>query len=659
MTLFKLPLELVSLITEFLDVNSLFNLGRTCRCIREILQTELICRLALTKGAGFSYEAFEAQTSGDYAKGVRRLAKRRSAIREAEPFFVAVVALAEDFIYTNGVLCYTLNRESLRILDVHGSATQELVVDIGELLEQTVPSFNPDWQYQFRPIHCSDGVLSCLYRREAEGNVLNHLIIFHTKDLKILASHPIIDSRKLFVRNDQDYLIFGTKSAVGRDGSRRWALRQINLGTKEVSDELVLYKIIGSCIGRNVCFEIFDGYLYCLSNKDTRQPEYGRWNSFYHALRFPLKEATKEKCESAQKRDLWRRHVAKEGQVDNRWTSLQLTRGQNGELFIVECRREWLLTDGKSQRACYKKVLRFDPSDNNSLSTPPSDGPFSTSTPPDDESSSDEEDESSETESYVETRAPENIHVGDNGTNGTMLVLNECFVRFYHLFADAFVDLEYQDGSIRLRVRPKPETSAKTAINPINAGDPIPTKAEISSPGRSGQGSHHGIKLWPLESPSAEDTATAKLKNVLSPQDGFERIESAVDERSLVYAPIHPARGYRSRPLVLISFDPSIHLPGYSKLRFHDAEPGACSELPPSGGSGDASAMVANGPESQRAPPCAAGVSSMMDVASTVPSGNPPASMLPMPNGPWASMQEALYLRLSRTETPRGFDMSF
>jgi hypothetical protein len=485
--------------------------------------------------------------------------------------------------------------------------------------------------------------------------VFNHLVVFDIRDVKILTSHPLIDSRKLFVRNNQDYLIFGTKSAAGRDGSRRWALRRIDLRTqnKEMSDELVLYKIIGSCIGRNVCFEIFDGYLYCLSNKDTRQPEYGRWNSFYHALRFPLSEATKVSCEAAQKKDLWRRHVVKEGQVDNRWTTLQLTRDQAGELVIVECRREWLLNNGKSQRACYKKILRFDrggnemiPAANISASTPPSDESSSDFTPPDDESSSDEEeDQDSETESYFETRAPENIHVGDNGTNGTMLILSECFVRFYHLFADSFVDLEYQDGSIRLRVRPKPEDGAKTALESLNEVTSISTNAVTSPSGTSGQGSHDGIKLWPLESASTQDSVTAKLKNVLSPQDGFDRIEWAMDERSLVYAPRHPVPGYRSRPVVLISFDASIHLPGYSKLRSHDADLGACNELPPSRGSRLANALVVNGSVSQLAPP---GVSFVRDAASTDLSGNEPASM-----------QEALYLRLSSTETPRGFDMSF
>ncbi|TQN73587.1 hypothetical protein CSHISOI_01882 [Colletotrichum shisoi] len=51
------------------------------------------------------------------------------------PYSAAVVvADADDFIYSDGMLCYTQNNDTLRLLHLHGSADSEIVIDIHPLL---------------------------------------------------------------------------------------------------------------------------------------------------------------------------------------------------------------------------------------------------------------------------------------------------------------------------------------------------------------------------------------------------------------------------------------------------------------------------------------------------------------------------------------------
>lgn len=49
MSILRLPVEIVALLVDELDVESIFNLGSTCRRLSYILYDRRICRLALLK----------------------------------------------------------------------------------------------------------------------------------------------------------------------------------------------------------------------------------------------------------------------------------------------------------------------------------------------------------------------------------------------------------------------------------------------------------------------------------------------------------------------------------------------------------------------------------------------------------------------------------
>lgn len=542
----------------------------------------------------------EAQASGDYVKAMKRLAQRRSSIRNAEPFLVAVAAEGNDFIYTDGMLCYTMGCEVLRLLDVHRSATEELVVDIVHLLENVVGGFHADRPFDFRPVHCSNGVLSCVCKFEVDGRLRHYIVVLGT-DGRLITCHSVLSSRNIFVRNDRDYLIFGSESAILQDGSICWAIWRLDLANGNLDDPLVLNDVVGSFIGHNVCFEIFDGYFYSLSTKYTRHPRYGRWNSFYQASRFPLKVATLDSIEWPLKGHLWRRNVEKEGHEDERWGKLQLEKDETtGELLIVECRREWPLDNPKSQRTCYKKVLCFTNSITSTTSTDDNNGNGNNNDDEDDDNN-DDNDDSDETLSMVraqEKRAPEDIHMGDNGTNGSMLMLQDCFVRFYHVFAQSFVDIELIDDCIRLRVRPKPAGKAESKSR---------AKDSCKQP---------DVYVYDLGPAYFKDSLIYNRENAVTPDSRFDRVEYAVDDRSIIYAP-PPERKGTLRSLVLISFDASIHLLRHGKRR-------------PESDSSKSEADVASG----------------IDAASS-------SSLLQSPIEPhelWCSMQEATYMtELRRT----------
>ncbi|KAH7011860.1 hypothetical protein EDB80DRAFT_876497 [Ilyonectria destructans] len=664
MSLLKLPIEIISLIAELLHIDDLFDFGQTCRHFHYILLNESICRVALQR-VKFSPETVEAQTAHAYARGLRRLVKRRNAVRYAEPYLVAVVAVAESFIYTNGVLCYTANRDTLRVLDVHRSAQEELVVSIPRLLHSLMSEFQWSSLYNFRPVHYSHGIVSSLYSyQDCEGITVSWLVVFRTEDLKVLAFCNLRSTNKLFVRNNADYLVYGTKSQLAFDGFKRWTLQRLDLQTKEwTPSDLTLWNFAGSNLGQNICFEIFDDYFYCLSNKNKLHPEHGKWNSYYHVVRFPLCEATRESCESPPMRNLWRRHAA-EGPVDQRWDALQLTRDEGtGKLFIFDSRRECLPTNAQSQRSCYKKEIRFDKTDENvdPVRHPMSD--ILRDTLPIAQSSPDDEGRDPnawDSETHIETRLPENVHVGDNGALGPTFTIGECFVRFYNSSCETFVDLIDESQRLRLRVRPKLDPAHGTADD-TRTGQSSKTQLNTSKKGRKGL--HHGVKFWPPDQSSRPNAELAQLHNILYPQMPLGEVDWAMDDRTLIYAPGHAVRG-RPRPLVLISFDSAIRFPSYPKLQLGSADPDGSNILPPNGPhpAAEHAHIIPEPPAGSVNPRGVSGVSSALATSDTKCQKDLTApNVTPTPTAqPWAKTYQALYMSTPKTETsPCGFDLSY
>ncbi|WAO89454.1 F-box domain-containing protein [Fusarium falciforme] len=549
MSILRLPAEIVALLVENLDVESIFNLGLTSRCLSYILYDRRICRLALLKKADHSAEAREARETGDFARAFRRLVKRRMAVRSAEPWTAAIVAMADRFVYTSGYLCYTVNREHLRVLNVRQNPSEELKVNV-PLLLHAVRDYDPLLPYSFEPLYCAEGVLSCLATQLQGGTTCCWLIIFEVRsDFQWVVVKRLCSEHQVLIRNDKNYLFCVTKSHARIDGTYRWGVQRLDLATRQWSDShIILWEFEGSKVGSDICFEIIDDHFYCVSNKLKTQTNYEIPNCYYQAIRFPVSEATHESCEKPLKRNLWRRHDS-EGALDDRWTSLQLAKDEDtGEVFIIEVRREWFPGNAGSQRTCYKKRLRFghDPVEH-SLLTPPAtaeNSPIETTW---------------DCEKHFEERTPGDIHVGDNPSDTLTYTLGECPVRSYNPSCEAFVDLVYEAYSanplLQLRVRPKREA----------------VKQELGHPSSWSQhGIEQTVEMWPPEpSPSQPDDALAQLHEVINPSQRFDGLEWSMDERILVYSPAR--REGQLRPVTLISFDPSLKFPGFPKYSFESA----------------------------------------------------------------------------------------
>ncbi|KAF7563079.1 hypothetical protein G7046_g1064 [Stylonectria norvegica] len=550
-----MPVEIISLIAKLLPVEALFNLSSTCRHLLYIIYDENMCRVAL-QNFRFSPEAIEAQASLAYAKGLRRLVKRRTAIRSADPYLVCVVALVESFVYSKGVLCYMLNPAHLRVLDIHGSATTETVVGIPWLLDTRIPGFTTTKTYHFKPLYHSDGILTSLYRHVVDGQALSWLVILDLTTLELLDCHRLLSTLKLF------------------DIQRReW-----------IPLDIIFWSSIGAEIGVNICFEIIDDYLYCLSNQTILRPEEGKWNSYYKTFRFPVDQPTRERTDVPPRRSLWRRH-ASEGPVDWRWTSLQIAKDEgSGEIFAYESRREWLETNSSSQRTCYKKELKFPKSSSVTAFHVPG---FAT----DDEvpdvavvfrdlshQLQEEHHQQSEPDwdknTHTEKRLPEDVHVGDSGASDTVFTINECFVRTYVPSCETFLDLvniplpsQLTTQRLRLRVRPKPD-AYETATALTNAVNTQPPMKETASPsGVANPSMHNTACFWPPEKDTTiSDAVMADLNDIMNPTKELTGVDWAMDDRTLVYTPGCDVQG-RFKPLVLVSFDSGIKLPGFKKLR--------------------------------------------------------------------------------------------
>ncbi|KAJ4171773.1 hypothetical protein NW754_000348 [Fusarium falciforme] len=482
--------------------------------------------------ASHSTEAIVAKATKEFAKGFRRLAKRRMAVRSAEPWTVAIIAMADRFIYTDGYLCYTINEKHLRILHIRQTRTMELAVNTQVLMRYAVRDFNRSAPYTFEPLYCAKGILSCLATQVDGQYTCCWLIIFEAKDnLKWVVVKRISPEHQILIRNNKEYSFCITKSHTGIDGSYRWGIQQLNLRTRQWSDgQIILWDSDGSKAGEDICFEIIDHYFYCVSLERRHQTDHELRDRFYQAVRFPVKEATPESLEKPPKPHLWRRHDS-ESTIDKRWASLQLIEDENtGDIFIVEIRREWHPGSARSQRTCYKKRLEFGQGHESSGE------PISNRNSPTDPEWECKEDS--------QIRHFENIHVGDNQSDATIYTLLQCPLHAYNPSCDAFVDLVYGEKSpkhiLQLRVHPKVEIVEQDQT----------------------------VKLWPEKpSPSQPDDALAQLHEIINLSQSTGDVEWAMDERILVYSH-KPAPGQppgQLRPITLMSFDSSLRFPGFPK----------------------------------------------------------------------------------------------
>ena len=517
-----------------------------------------------------------------------------------------MVGLGDAFIYSKGVLCYVLD-SIIRILDIHHSHDTEVVVSIPGLLTQALSGIVNTTTGFFKILHYSDLIVSSVYTTSNEESTA-WLISFNITTRKIVVVEELDSTDKLFVRNNKQFLYYGTHSGLDHDGHKRWLIRGYNFETRKWFDqEVYLSKIVGSEIGSTICFEFYEGYFYALSNQTSFEVEEIDWTSFYHCVRFPLNSPCQELLENAEDRSMWRRQHH-EGPMDDRWTSLRLDIDERtNAIRIVETRKEWLLGTSNSLRTYYTTEIKFpnlcaeDGADSASKAATAS---ISNSSAPGATVSQSSGASLASSASSVPTtftssnfellpddpltrllrpdnkpsymqpppRRPEYIHPGHDGTIATH-TLAKSRVRHYHSSAMTYLDLVddpistdmYSTQRLRLRAgsrrlgpplfHPLPQGKQGLGFCRTPSGDINIALQEMYQ--------DLPIKYWPeTQDPMHPNEELDTLYRILNPPSHLGDVEGIMDERSLVYA---TGGRHAPRALIFIGFDPIMRLRGLKR----------------------------------------------------------------------------------------------
>lgn len=569
-----MPSEILRLIAVSLDPDDLFNLALTSRHFEHVIRDGVICRSVL-ENARYSpeYRPFkdteakdDAKRTKEYARALRTLVKRRRAVQMARPFHVLEISReAVHFIYANGAVCYTTKRTSpvhqhhLRILNLKGPSAREVSIDVLKLIEASaVSDFEESRPYHFRPLYYAHGIISCFFDQRKSPGTGRWLIIYSLKDNRILSSYHLRSSSNIFVRNNETYLYYGSRSELV-EGKRRWSIRRFDLQKSSwLPRKSILRDLVGSDIGSTICFELFGDHLYGVSSQEATEMEDVEWgspksppNSFYYAFQLTLGDHPTIK--DLPRCALWRRG-ATDGPIDDRWNQLQLGQDEKtGQLSIFETRKEWLTS--WSRRSCYRKQL-FWPSSLENTDEHPEGKSYNgwNITPP------------------KEMELGNSVHRGDNGFCASTFDFRNSPVRSYNPSCQAFVDIVSTTTAssptakrLRLRVRSRPHESCPTLDSSCqSASSPNGVADAVKDP------EEQHVRLWPVDhmqqdghrSTSREQLWNQYVDELLNPKAYFDDIDSAMDESVIVYSPKSLYPPDEPRSIVLVSFDPSLHFEG-------------------------------------------------------------------------------------------------
>ncbi|EAQ92316.1 hypothetical protein CHGG_00551 [Chaetomium globosum CBS 148.51] len=552
MSLVQLPYELVAFVVQDLDLADIRNLSYSCKKFRFLVEESQITKQLLQSRAPYSTEARDAQKSENHAAGLRRLIKRQDAIASVSPYAAAIVAVTQEWIYENGVLCHFLDGE-LCILDLHHSDDSETVVVLRKLAREVIPEARASHRFKLKLLYYSHDIISLAYSfRSADKPGFNHyLIAFKPLTGEIVCVTPLDSISKLFVRNDDKFLVYGITSEPDEQGNEIWDIRAFSFESGIWLPDHLDLDVIGTDIGSTVCFEIFDRRFYILSSLRSLNVEEVDWVSYYYCLRFPLMQKDGfgriEELDPAP--NIWRRDQT-EGPIDDRWTFLRLVKDEaTGQLKAVESRKEWVNGRIIGRRTCYTTIINFD-------EMAEEDGGSAISV----------------TKTQQGTgprrwpRSPHMVHPEDDGS-AQGITLTKCSVRSYYSGCQTAIDLVDDSGSFdprdqQLRLRGstrRPWTPGELAQSSLPAApegdqDDEALQRQIDNIYKS-----NASVFWPpKKDPAVDDPALAQLHAILNPPGFTGNTHGSWDERSIVYATGRVDKGLKA--LIFVSWDPSIRL---------------------------------------------------------------------------------------------------
>ncbi|KAI3529616.1 F-box domain-containing protein [Colletotrichum abscissum] len=524
----KLPFELVFDIAKQLAPKDVWSLRRVCKQFKYLTQNETIARAILEKHAAYSIEMKEARQSGYYAQALRRRVKFQDAVTTAKPYSVGIVAWADQYIYCNGMLCYTQNEtKEFFLLDLHQSAPNEIVINVDELLATTNQILASE-KYELRPIHYSENILSWLYI-PLENTGRNKLFVTNIERRAIFPPIDIDSRQKLFVRNNSNYLYCGTypdtgddndtgDNDTGDDDDNFWKLQCFNIGRKEwLNGVLELKEVAGSDVGTTAAFEIFGQHFYAASSVQPTAFGEDVYLSRYYGVRYPLGVCRAEDKQLLSESMFRRDH--REGPINEIWSTLSLEKNpKTGVLEVVECRREHSAKGDGNSRTAYRTAVQIR------------NGDFS-----DDflvrEGSEQKLVEfcGSQGQAPNLKEYPSTPHRGDDGFTEPLVTSNNCFMRSYNIHYEAFIDLfnlTAADGlSSGLNIRTISRSQAVTHEQP-----------DSQEMGNKAKQVESIISYWPPQThPDEKCDGSKYLAHALRVQEPHWDIFGVADDRSLVY----------------------------------------------------------------------------------------------------------------------------
>lgn len=548
-----------------------------------------------------------------YITAVDRTFERREAFALARPYSALVLGCGTSFLYRDGVLCYHSGK-TIRVLNVHDAAGVENVIDLERMGRRYWPQVKQCSHVEL--LHYQERMLSFLYYAASSGSgparAERWLIVVKIDTQppdRIVRLAIMVHRPKIWVRNNERYLYIGSHDGSDGHGHREWVLQGYDLHTAEPTPALPLREFWGTDLRETIVFEIYDGYLYAVSNRSSYEVEEIDWSSFYHCQRFPVDRPIQAHLQRTRR---WRREH-REGPIHDSWTDLGLHRDERtGELLIIEARKEWKDGVGAQKRTFYTQPLDDAGWEPDGPNTPEMRSrPGSPSRPdrvglppvapelyfPDDPLA--KLVEKGDHPRYVEPGRCVHRHyhpeyAGPEPAPDTFM-LSRTRYRTYVPASSAFLDIVLDDDPRRGPGAPGPARAgpqhirlrigSRVRASPLDPG--IPPRG---TPGRASDERFvdRGIVLWP---PAG---APRELVELLHPGGARVGEVSAVeDERSVVYRVAPTASAGAERPMVLVNFDRGVRHDWLPLLRWTGMH------APPSA---DVPAVTVSGKECEKGP---------------------------------------------------------
>ncbi|KAI9734579.1 MAG: hypothetical protein M1834_002180 [Cirrosporium novae-zelandiae] len=587
----NLPFDVLFNIGQYLDVDDVINLSRVSRQIYSAFGADVFCRNVTQFRIPWAQESQLAKKHIiTHRKALNRIFERRQAFGLARPFSACLLGYGRSFIYNEGFMCYLTGR-SIRILDVHGWAKDEAVVDVDQFLDHVTKVRSNQRRGRLTLLHYSDRQLACLYDESRPLSrawiiALDVRITRSTQEQnQIRAVIELAASTKLFARINADFLCYGTHDGINNDGHREWIVHCHRFDAGEAcsaGDGIRLANFAGADLGLTCTFELYNGYFYAVSTQTRFEVEEVDWTSYYHGIRFPLDNPTYRPLEE-NNRIYRRQHI--EGPVNDSWSSISLQRDDStGELLIIECRREWFGGGSRNMRTWYTVPVKGNFPRDKTYSPYESRSPAETESAhihlPDDVLVQTLDEYSKPNYEPTRDRLARHFHpeYSEREAQPRNFILTKTKYRTYNHASSAFLD--FVDDPLptsnawvsrpRLRLR----IGCRRLMSPLNDDGSL-RKPKSDSAGRPIEYSEErfqnkGIHMWP------PDSSPDCLLRFLYPTV-LTTVPAASDERAFIYmsgsCSCENDLLSGERAIILIGFDPAIAL-GYRKIewQFGDKE---------------------------------------------------------------------------------------